>query len=130
MNDSQDEGESGQPMTFVHILSAMNEEGGFEMSVLVTGEGLLVASSPNPGQGEATGALASLLHEVSHEVEDQLDLEGVDEVTIRDKNRFRLACRQFEQGSDDLILAALVPPGSSYRRVTNRAIARIKAELA
>jgi len=113
-------------MTFVDILEEMNQAGGFERAVLVTEEGLPVASAPDGKKSESTAALAAMLQHVSRNVEDQLTMEAVDEVTIRDEKHHRLVCRGIEHGDDLLILAVYVPSGSYYRRVTNRAIKRIQ----
>jgi len=107
----------------------MNEEGGFEFAVLTTGDGLPIASSPNHDLSEPTGALVAALQHISRDIQDQLELKGVDEVTIRDHDRLRLVCRSFQEGEDRLILAAFVPSGHHYRRVTNRAIKRIKVAI-
>ncbi|MBL7063182.1 MAG: hypothetical protein ISS49_03095 [Anaerolineae bacterium] len=53
----------------------------------------------------------------------------MDEVTIYDRDRVRLVCRYLTVGRERLILAALVPPGRCYRRVTNQAIRRIRQLL-
>lgn len=114
-------------MSFVEILQDMNQAGEFELAVLVTEEGLPVASAPDGKNSESTAALAAMLQQVSRDVQEQLNLKGVDEVTVRDGNRYRLVCRGIEHGGELLILAVYVPPGIYYRRVTNRAIKRIRA---
>lgn len=104
----------------------MNQAGGFELAVLVTEEGLPVASAPEDRNAESAAALAAVLQQVSRNVQDQLALKGVDEVTVRDQQRYRLVCRGIEHGEDLLILAVYVPPGHYYRQVTNTAIQRIR----
>lgn len=126
MTDKVPEGRSSQTVTFREILSSMNEEGGFQRSVLATGEGLPIAAAPNLGESESTGAMISMLQRVSQDIQEQLDFHGVDEVTIRDDQRNRLVCRGINVGQDSLILAAFVPPGQYYRRATNRAIKHIQ----
>ncbi|MFO8035122.1 MAG: roadblock/LC7 domain-containing protein [Anaerolineales bacterium] len=130
MIDSGQESGRDQATPFVDILTQMNEEGGFQQSVLVTGEGLPIAAAPDPVKGESVGALVALLHQVSRDIQTQLDLRGVNEVTILDDDRIRLVCRGIACQGDTLILAALVPPDQYYRRVTNRAIRRIRNQLA
>jgi predicted regulator of Ras-like GTPase activity (Roadblock/LC7/MglB family) len=128
VGNSQDSGRQ-QTFPFVNILTQMNEEGGFQRSVLATGEGLPIAAVPDSMESESTGALVAMLQQVSQDIQSQLDLKGVNEVTIRDDDRFRLVCRGIAYQGDTLILAALVPPDQYYRRVTNRAIRRIRKQL-
>ena len=114
------------PITFIDILSEMNQEGDFQRSVLATEEGLPIAAAPDQGDHDSAGALLSMLRRVSEEIQEQLEITGIDEVTIRDRERSRLVCRAIDSGSETLILAAFVPPGRYYRRATNRAIKRIQ----
>ncbi len=64
--------------------------------------------------------------DISNRLIDELD---VDEVTICDHDRTRLVCRYLPVGERQLILAVKVPPGCSYRRITNQALRRIRRLL-
>ncbi len=119
-----------QEMPFVDILKKMNAEGGFHQSVLATGEGLPIAVAPDDLEGDSTGALVAMLQRLSRDLQNQLDMNGINEITIRDQNRFCLVCRCIAYEEDTLVLAALVPPDHYYRRVTNRAVKRIRTQLA
>jgi predicted regulator of Ras-like GTPase activity (Roadblock/LC7/MglB family) len=113
-------------LSFVDILEEMNQAGGFDRSVLATSEGLPIASSPQSPDSELASAMIALLQQVSAETQDHLGMEPVDEVVIRTRDRVHLVCRTINSGSDWLSLCAVVPPGRLYRRVTNRAVRKIR----
>lgn len=113
-------------LSFVEILEEMNRTGGFERSVLATSEGLPIASSPENPDMELASAMIALLQKVSVETQDHLGMEPVDEVVIRTQDQVHLVCRTINSGSDWLSLCAVVPPGRFYRRVTNRAVRKIR----
>jgi len=115
--------------SFIDILEKMNEEGGFIRSVLATEEGLPVAAVPDQSLDNSLSALVSLLHNVSHDVLSQLEIDEISEITIRDQDRYKFVCRRIKTADDSLLLAALVPPDLYYRRVTNRAMKRIQSFL-
>ena len=115
--------------TFIHILEDMNLEGGFSRSVLATSEGLPIASAPMRPDHELASAMIAMLQQVSVETQDNLKLAPVDEVTIRTEEKVHLVCRTIPSGEDWVCLCALVPSGHVYRRVTNKAVRRIKAVI-
>lgn len=117
--------QGGNLSPFSEILEEMNREGGFDRSVLATSEGLPIASSPMQPDQELASAMIAMLQQVGAETQDHLNLAAVDEVTIRTEDRMHLVCRRIQSGSDWICLCALVPPGSYYRRATNRAVRRI-----
>ncbi|MCJ7567517.1 MAG: roadblock/LC7 domain-containing protein [Anaerolineales bacterium] len=108
------------------VLEQMTDNGDFKAIVLASDEGLPLAAVPSPYDSDTTAAMVALLQRVSREARDQLDMAKVDEVTISDCERIRLVCRYLEVDGDLLILAVMVPPNAYYRRVTNRAVRRIK----
>ena len=115
----------GNLSPFSEILEEMNQEGGFERSVLATSEGLPIASCPMKPDHELASAMIALLQQVGAETQDNLNLAAVDEVTIRTEDRMHLVCRRIPSGGDWICLCALVPAGAYYRRATNRAVRRI-----
>jgi predicted regulator of Ras-like GTPase activity (Roadblock/LC7/MglB family) len=121
--------QGGHVLTFSEILEEMNQEGGFTRSVLATSEGLPVASCPMQPDHELASAMIAMLQHAGVETQDHLDLDAVDEVTIRTEDKMRLVCRRIQSGSDWICLCALVPAGSYYRRATNRAVRRIIAVI-
>ena len=108
------------------VLEQMTDNGNFKAVVLASDEGLPLASVPSPYDSDTTAAMVALLQKVSREARDQLEMAKVDEVTISDCERIRLVCRYVEVDEDILILAVMVPSDTYYRRVTNRAVRRIK----
>jgi len=107
----------------------MNQEGGFSRSVLATSEGLPIASAPVNPDSELDSAMVALLQQAAAETRNQLSLPPIDELTIRTENKLHLICRTIKTGSDLIILGVIVPPGQLYRRVTNKAINRIRGAL-
>ena len=117
--------QGGNLSPFSEILDEMNQEGGFNRSVLATSEGPPIASSPMQPDHELASVMIAMLQQVGAETQDQLNLAAVDEVTIRTEDRMHLVCRRIQSGSDWICLCALVPAGCYYRRATNRAVRRI-----
>lgn len=128
MREDQETG--GSLSNFSEILEEMNQEGGFDRSVLATSEGLPIASCPMQPDHELASAMIAMLQQVGVETQDNLNLAAVDEVTIRTEDQMHLVCRRIQSGSDWICLCALVPAGAYYRRATNRAVRRISQILA
>lgn len=114
------------PLAFDEILQEMNTEGGFIRSVLATAEGFSIASAPTTPDHELASAMIALLQQVSVETQDNLGLAPIDEVTIRTNDHSYLVCRTIPSGNENLSLCVIVPPGRAYRRVTNRAVGKIR----
>ncbi len=111
------------------ILAEAREEGGFQVMVLTSTEGLPIMTVPADYNSDLASAMVALLQKVSNEAQGQLGMSEVDEVTIRDRERTRLVCRRLVVAGDELIVVAIVPPGRPYRRVMNRAVYRIREVL-
>ena len=129
MNNNEYRSEAAQPTSLGAILHQMNEAGRFQVSVLTSMEGLPIATVPAGYDSDLTAAMVALIQKVSNDAQSQLGMADVDEVTIRDRDRIRLVCRYLVVGREKLILAAMVPPGHSYRHVTNRAVKQIRQLL-
>lgn len=112
---------------FQRVLEDINREGGFSWSLLVTEEGLPIAWAPGVSEVENASAMVALLGRVSTRIRKELALGTLEEITIRTADRDLLVCWPVELGKDVIILGVLVPPDTSYRRVANRAVARIRA---
>jgi len=108
----------------------MHTRGKFQVSVLTSVDGLPIATVPADYDSDLTAAIVALLQRVSNDARSGLKMAEVDELTIRDRNHIRLVCRYLVIGRERLILAAMVPPGRPYRRVTNRAVRQIEQLLA
>jgi predicted regulator of Ras-like GTPase activity (Roadblock/LC7/MglB family) len=125
VNGAPDRRENARPTSLQDILRQMNADGRFEVVILASRDGLLIATEPEGYDSEVTAATVALLRRVSSDAREQLGLAALDEVTIRSSDRVRLVCRYLAVGEQGLILVALVPPDRYYRRVTNRAIRQI-----
>lgn len=110
------------------ILSQMNQEGGFPITVLTDAQGLSIASAADSGTDpERQSAVVAFVQKAAIQVTRQLGLGTTSEITLHDEKGQRLICRPFQVNGHELILAALAPnKNSAYRRVTNNAIAEIR----
>ncbi len=129
MIEKNHQGGNNTPLTFVEILNEMNQEGGFSRSVLATSDGLPIASAPVNPDSELASAMVAMLQQAASETRNQFQLPQIDEFTIRAVNKLHLICRMIKIDSDMMILGVVVPPGQLYRRVTNKAITRIREAL-
>ena len=129
MIEKKHQGGGNTSLSFVEILNDMNQEGGFSRSVLATSEGLPIASAPVNPDSELASAMVAMLQQAASETRNQFQLPPIDEFTIRTENKLHLICRTIKIDSDTMILGVIVPPGQLYRRVTNRAINRIRGAL-
>jgi predicted regulator of Ras-like GTPase activity (Roadblock/LC7/MglB family) len=111
------------------ILDTMQQSGGFRAAVLASAEGLPIASVSAEQDGAVAAAMAALLQRVSREAKEELGMDDLDEVMLRTESQTRMVSRYFDTGERRLILAVLVPKGSPYRRLTNRAIKEIQMLL-
>lgn len=113
---------------FSKILSDMNEEGDFLVSVLTDMEGFPIASAAqNDHDTEKQAAVVALVQRTANNVHEQLGLGMTDEITLFDTQGQRLVCRLFNANQYDMILAVLVKDKSqTYRRLTNVAIQSIR----
>jgi len=73
--------------------------------------------------------MVAMLQQAASETRNQFQLPPIDEFTIRTDNKLRLICRTIKIDSELMILGVIVPPGQLYRRVTNKAINRIRGAL-
>ena len=129
MPDSGARSERATPVSFADIVAEMYRTGDFGAVVLASADGLPIAVAPADYESDLPSAMVALVRGVSHDVQAQLGMAGLDEVTLLDRARQRLVSRYITAGSESLILAALVSPGRPYRRSTNRAIRQIERLL-
>jgi hypothetical protein len=106
----------------------MNDEGPFSASVLVGAEGMPLSAASCRFDVEAIAATVLLLKGGVQQSRKLLGLEELDEVSLVQGDGMRLVCRYFAIGDEELILAVIVSSRRSYRRLTSRAIKKIKAE--
>ncbi len=117
---------SREEASLLRILRAMNEEGRFKASVLVSGEGLPVAVVASPFDNDTIAAMVALVKNTIQQAREQIGLDEIDEVSIVQGDKMRLICRYLVAGDEELILAVIAPPHQTYRRLTNRALRQIK----
>jgi len=108
------------------VLREMNDEGHFKASVLVSAEGLPVSAVSSPFDTQMIAAMVTLVRNTVEQARENIGLDEVDEVSVVQADKMRLICRYFIAGQEELVLAAIAPPYHTYRRLTNRAIRRVR----
>lgn len=113
---------------FETILAEMNTQGHFTASVLASEEGLPIAVAPTPTPYDAptVAAMVTLVRDFILQTQARLGLPEVDEVSIVISDRSRLVCRYFALDERPFVLAVILPPQQTYRRLTTLAISKIK----
>lgn len=122
--------EASAPRALEKILAEANASGHFQISVLTSADGLVIASAPSDYASDLAAAMVGFLQRISEYAQGQLGMSAMDEATFRDSNKTLLVCRSFLAANDRLILATIAPSGSSYRRVTNESIKQLQRVLA
>ncbi|MEA4909769.1 MAG: roadblock/LC7 domain-containing protein [Chloroflexi bacterium] len=109
------------------LLSRLNQEGHFSISVLADAQGLPIASAEQEGlDPDRQSAVVALIQKTAVQASRQLGMQKTDEITLYDAGGQRLICRPIQVNGFDLILAVMAPDRTqSYRRITNSAITRI-----
>jgi predicted regulator of Ras-like GTPase activity (Roadblock/LC7/MglB family) len=110
------------------ILKEMNGEGSFIASALVGSDGMPLSAAPGDFDAEALAATATSLKGAVQRSSNLLGLDEWEEISLVQGGGMRLVCRYFAIGDEELILAVVVGSGRSYRRLTNRAIKKIRTE--
>ena len=110
------------------LLVAMNEEGRFSASILADRHGFSIVSAAADGQdADRQSAVVGLVQKTALQVQDQLGMARMDEISVYDSSGQRLVCRPFSANEHDLILAVLVPERRQpYRRLTTRTVNAIR----
>jgi hypothetical protein len=110
------------------LLSRMNQEGGFPISVLSDSQGLTIAFSAAPDRDpERQSAAVAYMQKAAAMVGRQLGMTEPDEISFYDSTGLRLVCRPFDMEEYRLILAVMVPGRNrSYRRATNFAMQEVR----
>ncbi len=120
-----------QPSLFEEILMHVNEEGGFTASVLASDDGLPVAVAPAcpPYDADTIAAMVTLVKSFIRETQTRLGLAEVEEMSWVVGDRSRVVCRYFSALNRSFVLTTFTSPGTSYRRLTSKAIRQIIAAL-
>jgi predicted regulator of Ras-like GTPase activity (Roadblock/LC7/MglB family) len=114
------------PTKFEQILTELSQLGSFDAAILATSDGLPIATSPSSLDAQLTAAMVAMLRKVSKDARAELGMNELDEVSLYDRQRSRLACRFFSVDEEELILALLIKEGGHYRRVSAHAIRQIQ----
>jgi predicted regulator of Ras-like GTPase activity (Roadblock/LC7/MglB family) len=94
-------------------LRTMSKEGDFKAAVLSFEDGLPLVSAPVHYEDETAAAMVTLLNETAKQINQQLRLPQVDEISIVYDDRTRLVCRYFIVDGHELLLMVLAPPDQS-----------------
>jgi predicted regulator of Ras-like GTPase activity (Roadblock/LC7/MglB family) len=110
------------------LLSRLNQEGGFSISVLTDSQGLSLAFATSPGMdADIQSAVVAQVQKTALQAGRQLGMTGTDEIVLNDTQGQRLVCRPFSVNDHHLILALMVPSkAQTYRLATNKAIRDIR----
>ncbi len=111
--------------TISEVLKEVQREGGFFASLISTSDGLSLAAVDSDFDNDNISAIVSRIQGVVKQVEVDLGLSSVDEVTLLGGNRVRLVGRHFLIREHRFVLAVMVPARKSYRLVMNRAMRKI-----
>ncbi len=111
-----------------NLLTKMNEEGGFPVSVLTNRQGFSIASAVAPDQDpEKHSAVVALVQKTALQVREQLEMAKTDEISVFDTDGQRLVCRPVDTNGHNLILAVIIPDRHTYyRRLTNKTVTAIR----
>lgn len=110
------------------ILEEMNQEGGYTVSVLARGDGLLVASAASPtANQDLVAAMAGMIAEVAERVRSELMLGNVRDISLRCEQGKAVFKRVGSRGDESLIIGALMPRHVRYHsRAVGKAATRIR----
>jgi predicted regulator of Ras-like GTPase activity (Roadblock/LC7/MglB family) len=110
------------------LLQEMNDKGDFPISLLTDKHGFPIASAAAPEQDpERQSAVVALAQKTAAQIQNQLGMAEMDEISVYDANGRQLVCRPFDANGYPMILAVLVPhKRQSYRRLTNQMIKSVQ----
>ena len=109
------------------LLTRINQEGDFPISLLIDAQGFLIASSATNDQNpEQQSAAVALMQKTIEQARQTMGFVQTDEITLYISDGLCLVCRPFLANGRELILAVtLADKKQSYRRITNQAIVEI-----
>lgn len=110
------------------ILTSLNEQGGFNISILTDVQGLSIASASRDGvDPDQHSANVAIIQKNVSQLVNRLGMDGANEISIFDSNGQRLVCRPFLVNSHHLILAVIVPDKrKAYRKALNQSVSQIR----
>lgn len=109
------------------ILETMNTEGGYTVSVLARGDGLLVASAAAPNVNrDVVAAMSGIITEVAERVRRDLKLGDVRDISLRCADGKAVFKRVGALGDEVLIIGAMMPRNVRYH---SRAIGKASTTI-
>jgi hypothetical protein len=117
------------------LLQSAREVHGFDILVLTDADGFTLAyahgdvTEPTvPGEMECdvVAATSALAWRMVQRMQELAGLQGIEEATFSNRAGRRMICRLFEAGGQTMILVALLPTYTSYRRVTTTLVHDLK----
>ncbi|HOU14723.1 MAG TPA: hypothetical protein PKZ84_16580 [Anaerolineae bacterium] len=110
------------------LLYALNESGGFALSILTDRQGFSIASAASPEQNpDVKAATVAVVNKMLAQAREHLEMAPTDEITLHGVDGQRLVCRPFQVEDLEFILAVLVPSKQqSYRQLTNQLIRDVR----
>ena len=109
------------------ILEQMNKEGGYTVSVLARGDGLLVASAAAPNVNrDVVAAMSGIITEVAERVRSDLKLGDVKDISLRCADGKAVFKRVGALGDEVLIIGAMMPRKVRYH---SRAIGKASTTI-
>lgn len=127
MNTLGDSGATGSA-GLAGILTRMNQDGGFSVSILTDQHGFPIASS-SLVEADSTrqSAVVAMVQRTAQYAADHLEMSATEEICLSDVGGQVLVCRLFVAKDHPLILAVLMADRTKpHRRLTNGAIAAIR----
>jgi len=112
--------ESFRQADIENILTDLIQEGSFIYAVVASNDGLLIATA-----GEANVAMVAAVAATMKDLAERAH-QHLTEIATRDRAGNHIVSRYFSVDKDLLLLTVKVPPGRTYRRLTSRAIRKIK----
>lgn len=102
------------------LLREQVREAGYDVGLVCTDEGLLVAASDEEVGAEELAGVVSLFDDIVHRARRDLAMGRIDEVTMLDPDRGRLVVRPLAlEGSQRFFLVVRLPARATWRRTTN-----------
>ncbi len=111
----------GSSVEISKILSELNAEGGFLISILTDHHGFPIASAAQAGQDpESQSAVVAMIQKNTAHVHEHLEMGKVDLIQLSDEKGRNLIIRTFLVKKQELVLAVLTPD----RRTAFRTLVR------
>ncbi len=111
-----------------NMLQDMVNTGDFAISVLTDENGFPIASAIRSEKNtEMLAAVVAVVQRIAHQIKNQLAMEHIDEIAVRDEANRTLICRPFHVKEHRMILGVMLAHKKQpYRRLSNKAVRSVK----